>query len=126
GRYDSARAPGSGRSGAQTLAGICGGERYGRSGSEPRDFPSGRRGGTFACPGIWPQRFQNRTGQADDSQRVERTGGSGRQAMSVIDTVARIIPDQETDPFIGREGYVGQSLDRVDGHVKVKGEAQFT
>jgi xanthine dehydrogenase YagR molybdenum-binding subunit len=45
---------------------------------------------------------------------------------SVMETVAKYRPDQERDPLTGRDGFVGKSLDRVDGQVKVRGEARFT
>jgi xanthine dehydrogenase YagR molybdenum-binding subunit len=54
--------------------------------------------------------------------------------MSVIDTVfqtiARLKPDQKPDPLIDRAGngagFLGQPLPRVEGELKVKGEARFT
>lgn len=46
--------------------------------------------------------------------------------VKVMETILRFVPDKEPDPLIHKHGYVGRALDRVDGAVKVKGEAQFT
>src|SRR5882757_9854097 len=45
---------------------------------------------------------------------------------SLVETVAHFMPDKERDALIDHKGFLGRSLDRVDGHVKVKGEAPFT
>ena len=45
---------------------------------------------------------------------------------SVMETIAKALPDQKQDPLIARAGYVGQPLDRVDGQAKVQGQARFT
>jgi xanthine dehydrogenase YagR molybdenum-binding subunit len=45
---------------------------------------------------------------------------------SIVATVAKFVPDKKRDPLIDVDGYVGQSLERVDAHVKVQGEARFT
>jgi xanthine dehydrogenase YagR molybdenum-binding subunit len=49
--------------------------------------------------------------------------------MSVIDgvleTVAKVMPDQKPDPLIQHDGFLGQPLHRVEGGIKVKGEARF-
>ena len=44
----------------------------------------------------------------------------------ILETVAQFVPDKKRDPLIDRDGYLGQSLARVDGEVKVRGEARFT
>jgi xanthine dehydrogenase YagR molybdenum-binding subunit len=51
--------------------------------------------------------------------------------MSLLETVAQFVPDKERDPLLDKEGlahpgFLGQPLDRVDGPLKVKGEARFT
>ena len=45
---------------------------------------------------------------------------------SMLETVAQFVPDKRRDPLIDHNGFLGRSLDRVDGNVKVKGEAPFT
>ena len=50
---------------------------------------------------------------------------------SVIETIARYLPDAERDPLIDRhaidqDGFLGKPYGRVDGEAKVKGEAHFT
>jgi xanthine dehydrogenase YagR molybdenum-binding subunit len=45
---------------------------------------------------------------------------------SVVETVARFMPDKGRDPLPDHSGFLGESLDRVDAQVKVKGEARFT
>jgi xanthine dehydrogenase YagR molybdenum-binding subunit len=44
----------------------------------------------------------------------------------IMETVAKFVPDQKEDPLIHHAGYLGRSLARVDGEVKVRGEARFT
>jgi xanthine dehydrogenase YagR molybdenum-binding subunit len=44
----------------------------------------------------------------------------------VLETVARFVPDGEPDPLIHRHGHVGKPISRIDGSVKVRGEATFT
>ncbi|HEY2148745.1 MAG TPA: xanthine dehydrogenase family protein molybdopterin-binding subunit [Pirellulales bacterium] len=46
--------------------------------------------------------------------------------QSIMETIAKVLPDKKPDPLIAHQGYVGQSLDRVDGQAKVEGEARFT
>ena len=46
--------------------------------------------------------------------------------QSVMETIAKALPDKKEDPLIARKGYVGQPYDRVDAQVKVQGEARFT
>ena len=43
-----------------------------------------------------------------------------------METIAKVLPDQEVDPLIAHTDYVGQALQRVDGDAKVRGEARFT
>ena len=44
----------------------------------------------------------------------------------IIETVVQFVPDKEVDPLIGnKHGYVGKPVSRVDGQLKVKGEATF-
>lgn len=45
--------------------------------------------------------------------------------QKIVETIAKILPDKETDPLIAHHGYVGKSRERVDGHAKVRGEARF-
>src|SRR5580704_8456773 len=46
--------------------------------------------------------------------------------QTIMETIAKVLPDEEVDPLISHTDYVGQSLRRVDGHAKVVGEARFT
>ena len=48
--------------------------------------------------------------------------------MTLLETVVQFVPDKERDPLLDtdHEGFLGQPLDRVDGPLKVKGEARFT
>src|SRR6266700_942525 len=46
--------------------------------------------------------------------------------QTIMETIAKVLPDQEVDPLIAHTDYVGQALQRVDGHAKVVGEARFT
>jgi len=46
--------------------------------------------------------------------------------QSVMETIAKALPDKKEDPLIARKGYVGQPYDRVDAQAKVQGEARFT
>jgi xanthine dehydrogenase YagR molybdenum-binding subunit len=46
--------------------------------------------------------------------------------QSVMETNARLRPDQKHDPLPGRGGLLGKPLYRVDGAVKVRGQARFT
>lgn len=45
---------------------------------------------------------------------------------TVLETVARYLPDKKHDPLLDRDGYLGKPYFRVDGEVKVKGKARFT
>ena len=42
--------------------------------------------------------------------------------QTIMETIAKVLPDQEVDPLIAHTDYVGQALQRVDGHAKVLGE----
>lgn len=44
----------------------------------------------------------------------------------IMETVVQFVPDKEPDLLIHKHGYLGQPLSRVDGPLKVKGEARFT
>ena len=44
----------------------------------------------------------------------------------IMETVAHFLPDKKRDPLLDHDGYLGQSLARVDADVKVRGEARFT
>lgn len=44
----------------------------------------------------------------------------------IMETVVQFVPDKEPDPLIPKHGYLGKPLSRVDGPLKVKGEARFT
>ena len=46
--------------------------------------------------------------------------------QKIMETVVQFVPDKEPDPLIGQKhGYVGKPFSRVDGQLKVKGEATF-
>ncbi len=45
---------------------------------------------------------------------------------SIMETIAKALPDKKVDPLIQHQDYVGQPLDRVDAQAKVQGEARFT
>jgi xanthine dehydrogenase YagR molybdenum-binding subunit len=45
---------------------------------------------------------------------------------SLIETIARFMPDKKHDPLLDRDGFLGKPLYRVDGEAKVRGEARFT
>ena len=44
----------------------------------------------------------------------------------VVDTVAHVMPDRERDRLTDQHRYLGKPIDRLDGHVKVTGAAQFS
>jgi xanthine dehydrogenase YagR molybdenum-binding subunit len=46
--------------------------------------------------------------------------------QKIMETVVQFVPDKEPDPLIHKHGYIGKPLRRVDGPLKVKGEARFT
>lgn len=47
--------------------------------------------------------------------------------MKIIETVAKFVPDKKPDPLIQhKHGYIGKPFSRVDGQLKVKGEATFS
>lgn len=47
--------------------------------------------------------------------------------QKIMETVVQFIPDKESDPLIQhKHGYVGKPFSRVDGQLKVKGEAKFS
>ena len=45
---------------------------------------------------------------------------------SILETIAKALPDKKADPLIEHQDYVGQPLDRVDARAKVQGEARFS
>jgi xanthine dehydrogenase YagR molybdenum-binding subunit len=45
---------------------------------------------------------------------------------SVLETVARLTPDNDRDPLLDHSGFVGKPLSRVDAGAKVTGKAPFT
>jgi xanthine dehydrogenase YagR molybdenum-binding subunit len=45
---------------------------------------------------------------------------------SMLEKMARLMPDQKHDPLLDREGFLGKPFYRVDGAVKVRGQARFT
>ena len=47
-------------------------------------------------------------------------------SQKIVQTIAQFMPDKEPDPFMHKHGYVGKPINRVDGQLKVKGEARFT
>jgi xanthine dehydrogenase YagR molybdenum-binding subunit len=44
----------------------------------------------------------------------------------VMEKVLQFTPDKEPDPLIGEGKYLGRPMKRVDGEIKVTGQAQFT
>ncbi len=47
--------------------------------------------------------------------------------QKIMETVVQFMPDKEPDPLIGhKHGAIGKPLSRVDGQLKVKGEAKFS
>ncbi|MDQ2746494.1 MAG: xanthine dehydrogenase family protein molybdopterin-binding subunit [Acidobacteriota bacterium] len=47
--------------------------------------------------------------------------------QKIMETVVQYMPDKAPDPLIGeKHGYIGKPFSRVDGQLKVKGEAAFT
>ena len=47
--------------------------------------------------------------------------------QKIMETVVQFMPDKEPDPLIQhKHGYVGKPFSRVDGQLKVKGEAKFS
>ena len=47
--------------------------------------------------------------------------------QKIMETVVQFMPDKEPDPLIGQKhGYIGKPFSRVDGQLKVKGEAKFS
>lgn len=45
---------------------------------------------------------------------------------NIVETVAKHMPDAAPDPLIHHDGFLGKPLHRVEGELKVKGEARFT
>lgn len=48
-----------------------------------------------------------------------------RVMQTVMKTAVKIIPAKDPDPLIEKHRYIGQPLPRVDGALKVRGEARF-
>jgi xanthine dehydrogenase YagR molybdenum-binding subunit len=46
--------------------------------------------------------------------------------QNVMETVARFTADKKRDPLLDRDGVLGKPYSRVDGEVKVRGQARFT
>ncbi|MEJ7618629.1 MAG: xanthine dehydrogenase family protein molybdopterin-binding subunit, partial [Pyrinomonadaceae bacterium] len=46
--------------------------------------------------------------------------------QKIMETVVQFVPDKDPDPMMHKHGYIGKPLSRVDGPLKVKGEAAFT
>ncbi len=46
--------------------------------------------------------------------------------QKIMETVAQYMPDKDPDPLLHKHGYIGKPFSRVDGHLKVKGEAVFS
>src|SRR6516225_9552725 len=46
--------------------------------------------------------------------------------QTIMETIAKVLPDKGADPLNAHTGYVGQALQRVDAHAKVRGVARFT
>jgi xanthine dehydrogenase YagR molybdenum-binding subunit len=46
--------------------------------------------------------------------------------QGILETVVQFVPDEKQDPMIGAKGYAGTAVNRVDGDLKVRGEARFT
>lgn len=45
---------------------------------------------------------------------------------SVMETVAKVIPDHEQDPLKEVQGFIGRPMSRIDGTQKVTGGAKYT
>ena len=45
--------------------------------------------------------------------------------QKIMETVVQFMPDQEPDSLLRKHGYIGAPVSRVDGALKVKGEASF-
>lgn len=46
--------------------------------------------------------------------------------QKIMETVVQYMPDKEPDPLLHKHGYIGKPFSRVDGQLKVKGEATFS
>ena len=46
--------------------------------------------------------------------------------QSLMQTMARFTPDKRHDPLLDQDGFLGKPFHRVDGEVKVRGQARFT
>ncbi|MBA3712403.1 MAG: xanthine dehydrogenase family protein molybdopterin-binding subunit [Pyrinomonadaceae bacterium] len=46
--------------------------------------------------------------------------------QKIMETVAQFMPDKEPDPLLHKHGFIGKPFSRVDGRLKVMGEATFT
>jgi xanthine dehydrogenase YagR molybdenum-binding subunit len=46
--------------------------------------------------------------------------------QKIMETVVQFMPDRQPDPLMHKHGYIGKPFSRVDGQLKVKGEAIFT
>ena len=46
--------------------------------------------------------------------------------QSVMETMAQFMPDKKHHPLLDRDGFLGKPVQRVDGDVKVRGQARFT
>ena len=46
--------------------------------------------------------------------------------QSLFETIAQFVPDKAHDALLDQDGFLGKSLDRVDGRLKVTGKAPFT
>jgi xanthine dehydrogenase YagR molybdenum-binding subunit len=46
--------------------------------------------------------------------------------QSVMETMARFMPDKKHDPLLDHDGFLGKPFYRVDGEAKVRGQARFT
>ena len=46
--------------------------------------------------------------------------------QKIMETVVQYMPDKEPDPLMRKHGYIGKPFSRVDGRLKVTGEASFS
>ena len=130
--HDQRCAPRARRRGAQTVAGLRGGEgSAGAAGNEPRLSDARRKPNSPGAKGYAHNNFKielaKRTIVSVLGELAERGGCAMSIMQKVMETVAQFMPDAEPDPLIQhKHGYVGKPFSRVDGQLKVKGEARFT
>src|ERR1019366_2299681 len=137
GRHREGRSARARRRRPQAVACLEGGSGTQGAAGHTREFSrgGGSRTGRRCAPSR--QRFQGRTGEADNRSRARRTDGDGRMsifkdtAMAVLTKAVQLAPDSwmpgaHPDPLIEhKHGLIGASISRLDGPVKVQGHARF-